>query len=278
MDWSKAKNILLVLFLTLNCILLYNNYISFSGGGSILSDEMSSNTLSVLTSRGVGLNCEIPPSAKAATIIYGPYFEDRQKIADVLLGPKSRDTIDDGEIIEGTKRLKFYNNYFDFEDVSPSGSNNINDMEQARTLLENVLGDMEIPYKDFELEIKNELKGNIYEFEYNQVYEDYIFYDNYIKAQIGQTGIIRLEFKYRNVRGIKVNPKQKTIDAYQVLLKMTDVKNVIIDDIDIGFGSYWDNGVTLSDLLSWRVILNDGTEKFYSAFTGQKLIEILDVD
>jgi hypothetical protein len=27
-------------------------------------------------------------------------------------------------------------------------------MEQARTLLENVLGDMEIPYKDFELEIK----------------------------------------------------------------------------------------------------------------------------
>jgi len=119
MDWSKAKNILLVLFLTLNCILLYNNYISFSGGGSILSDEMSSNTLSVLTSRGVGLNCEIPPSAKAATIIYGPYFEDRQKIADVLLGPKSRDTIDDGEIIEGTKRLKFYNNYFDFEDVSP---------------------------------------------------------------------------------------------------------------------------------------------------------------
>jgi hypothetical protein len=63
------------------------------------------------------------------------------------------------------------------------------------------------------------------------------------------------------VRGIKVNPKQKTIDAYQVLLKMTDVKNVIIDDIDIGFGSYWDNGVTLSDLLSWRVRLNDGTEK-----------------
>jgi len=275
MDWSKAKNILLVLFITLNCILLYNNYISFSGGGSILSDEMSSNTLAVLASRGVSLNCEIPSSTKAATVIYGPYFEDRQKITDILLGPKSRGIIDDGEvIIEGTKQLKFDNNYFDFKDESPGKGNKIEGIEQARLFLEDVLEEMEVPYKDFGLEGQKELKDSIYEFEYNQVYEDYIFYDNYIKAQIGPTGIISLEFKYRNVRDVKTNPKQKTIDAYQVLLKMTDVKNVNIDDIDVGYGSYTDNGISLTDLLSWRVRLNDGSEKFYSAFTGQKLSPI----
>lgn len=272
MDWSKAKNILLVLFIALNCILLYNNYISFSGGGSILSDEMSSNTLAVLASRGISLNCEIPPSAKAATVIYGPYFEDRQKIADVLLGLNTRDDIEDGKVIsEGTKQLKFDNNYFDFKDISPGKEKKIKGMEQAEQLLEEVIGKINIPYKDFKLDRKNELKDNIYKFEYKQIYEDYIFFNNYIKAEIGPTGITSLEFKYKNVRGVKLNLKQKTIDAYQVLLKMTDVKNVNIEGIHIGYGNYIDSGVGLTDLLSWRVSLSDGSDRFYSAFTGQKL-------
>ncbi len=271
MDWSKAKNILLVLFIVLNCILLYNNYISFSGGGSILSDEMSSNTLAVLASRGISLNCEIPPSAKAATVIYGPYFEDRQKIANVLLGPNTKDDIEDGKVIsEGTKHLKFDNNYFDFKDISPGKEKKINGMEQAEQLLEDVMGKIDIPYKDFILD-RNELKDNIYKFEYKQIYEDYIFFNNYIKAEIGPAGITSLEFKYKNVRGVKLNLKQKTIDAYQVLLKMTDVKNVNIEDIHIGYGNYSDSAMSLTDLLSWRVKLSDGSEKFYSAFTGQKL-------
>ncbi|KNY29633.1 hypothetical protein [Pseudobacteroides cellulosolvens] len=272
MDWSKAKNILLVLFIVLNCILLYNNYVSFSGGGSILSDEMSSNTLAVLTSRGISLNCEIPHSAKAATVIYGPYFEDRQKISDVLLGPNERDNMEDGkEIREGTKHLKFDNNYFYFKDKSPGKEKKIDGMEQAKQLLEDVFDKMGVPYKDFKLDRENELEGNIYRIEYKQVYEDYIFYNNYIKAEIGATGILSLEFKYKNVRGVKMNVKQKTIDAYQVLLKMTDVKNVNINDIDIGYGNYSDGGIGFTDVLSWRVKLSDESEKFYSAFTGQKL-------
>jgi hypothetical protein len=263
MDWSKAKNVLLVVFILLNTILLYNNYVAFSGGGNILSDELSSNTLAVLASRGINVNCEIPSSAKGATLIYGPYLEDRHKIADVLLGSKARDKIEDGKMIrEGGKELIFNDNSFEFKDEKPQALENISDIEKAKLMLEDTLENMGIPYKDFEMDSKSKTKDNIYKFEYKQVYEGYILFDNYIKAEIWTTGIKKLDFKYRSVRGIKKNTKQKTVDAYQILLKMTDIKNVDINKIDIGYGDY---------VLSWRVRFSNGSESFYSAYNGQRL-------
>ncbi|HEY9061360.1 MAG TPA: hypothetical protein VIO64_12780 [Pseudobacteroides sp.] len=271
MDWSKAKNILLVVFIVLNSILLYNNYMAFSGGGIILSDELSSNTLTVLASRGIGVNCEIPSAAKGATLIFGQYLEDRHKIADALLGSKARDEIEEGKIIgEGTKEIIFHDNSFEFKDDRPMAVESITDLEKARMMLEGALEKTGIPYEDFKIESKF-AKDSIYRFEYKQVYEDYILFDNYIKAEIGASGIKKLDFKYRNVRGIKKNTTQKTVDAYQILLKMTDIKNVDINNIDIGYGDFSDNDIPLFDVLAWRVRFSDGSESFYNAFNGQKL-------
>jgi regulatory protein YycI of two-component signal transduction system YycFG len=57
MDWSKAKNVLIVIFLALNVFLLFTNYDTLSSGRTV-SKEILSNTESVLNSRGVKLKCK----------------------------------------------------------------------------------------------------------------------------------------------------------------------------------------------------------------------------
>ncbi|MDP4180643.1 MAG: two-component system regulatory protein YycI [Bacillota bacterium] len=276
MDWSKAKNILLVVFITLNIILLYNNYTAFLGGGQKATEELTSDTVEVLNSRGVNIKCKIPPPNKGATVIYGGYSQDKVRIADVLLKTNVEGRIvNDRELKNGSKRLIFNKNGFSFTDGSLNDKNEKINQEDAEKVLKETIESMGLPFGDFKIDREYKLSDNIYMLEYNKIFEKYIFYDNYIQAQVGADGIKELNFKNRNVRKISANPRQKTIEAYKILLKMQDISNSTIEKVDMGYMDYYDKqtNTTYDDVLAWRIVISGRKPDYYSAVTGKKLEE-----
>jgi hypothetical protein len=119
--------------------------------------------------------------------------------------------------------------------------------------------------------IKN--KDNSYELKYIHKYQDYLIYDDYISAVVGNSGIKRLEYKYREVKILEQNSGQDLLEAYQILIGASDIKDTEIEGIDMGFkkGKTDEETRNSFEVPVWRIKLGN-SEIFYEASKEQSLI------
>jgi regulatory protein YycI of two-component signal transduction system YycFG len=268
MDWSKAKNILIVIFLALNIILLYKNYDTISTGASI-PQEILTNTKAILESRGVKLNCKIPTREKKAEIKSDSFVYDREGIVKQLLDMNVPEKdIEEGKELTGKKgSLVFNDKGFTYICYEPGGREEVTSESDAEKLVDKFLKSLNLTKSGYILEnSKKDSDGN-FELKFIHKYEDYFIYDEYIKAIAGNNGIKKIEYRYSDIKDIVEISEKKINDAYQVLIKAVDIKDTGIEGIDIGFKKDESDEFTKSSylVLKWRVILSDGSERYYNA-------------
>ncbi len=271
MDWSKAKNVLIVIFLALNVFLLFTNYDTLSSGRTV-SKEIVSNTESVLNSRGVKLKCKIPTNVQSTMLTFENTKLDKAKIAEKLLGLDSKSIAEGMEVFNNNKSLVFNEGRFTYINKDTASVVEISGVSDAQKLVAKLLKKLSLNFSEYILDKSIKNKDNSYELKYIHKYQDYLIYDDYISAVVGNSGIKRLEYKYREAKILEQNNGQDLLEAYQILIGASDIKDTEIEGIDMGFkkGKTDEETRNSFEVPVWRIKLGN-SEIFYEASKGTKL-------
>jgi regulatory protein YycI of two-component signal transduction system YycFG len=213
MDWSKAKNLLIVAFVLTNIFLIYNilDDTFKRNETQVIDGKYSGNVEQYLNDNGINLDIPIPkemPSLPMLVVRYKNF--DPDKMAKMFLGKdynKRTETFGSGSlrreifeksnkelIVEGNKRLTYRNK-------------NIEDEKQSYTLNEKTV----IKMGDDFLKQHKLMKDNVeldqiyygieerigdrpvYKLVYNQTYKNKFLGESYIYVYINHNGIVAME-------------------------------------------------------------------------------------
>lgn len=275
MDWAKAKNVLIVVFLLLNIFLAATIFLSYGEDG--VQRKNAVNAAKILEEQGVVLKYKIPEISESYRISYGNAALDKKGIASILMGDEgliSGDLEYGTTVSKGSKSLTFKDSCsFTYVDSNPAETVNLKDKEKIIKYCVKFLNRLELPVSEFytdDDEYITRPDGSIH-IVLNEKYNNHIIFSNEFKMDVSANGITRLECKL-----VKVDRNQSTkikniVPAYQILLRhYIGNKDTVITDIDIGFDcTYVEKGKSSITYPVWRVRTQDGKKpRFFSAMDG----------
>ena len=266
MDWSKAKNVLIILFLLLNGFLAIYLFMFY---GIDSSKKNIGNTENILIERGYTLETRIPNIKNGYKLKYENVEFDRNLIAQQLLETQGiNDKINENESFQrGSKSLTFLSkNSFVYIDNEPKQIININEKANAEKYVKEVLDKLKLPYIDLYLDAYEFNNDKSITLTFTEKYNKYLIFDNNAKVTVTDKGITSMNCKFVKVKGFETN-KIDIIPAYQILLReFLKGSNGVIISIDLGYESFIENATKeSSNNPVWRIKLKDGTQRIYKS-------------
>lgn len=280
MDWARAKSIFIVVLLCLNIFLGYFVFTYFTGSG--IPKETLANTESILASRGVTLDCDLPAyNRKTPSLIYGNGAFDGKLLAEGLLDLGSA-SIMEGGIRDGTvwkngsRSLTFANSYtFTYTDSAPGEKVRLSDQGAVERTIKTFLegAGLKISEYIFDNMIRNE-NGTL-TLQYIRKYKGFPVFDSTLDCTVGPAGITQLQCRYRDILGFS-SEKRSVVAAYQILLKdSVNYGNAVITQIDLGYRGNGEQDAHTKQSTErpvWRVkIKGRNAPVFYDSDTGEIL-------
>jgi len=278
MDWSRAKSILIAVFLTLNILLL--SYISinkFGGGGS---GEVAADTLEILRSRNVEVACEIPLyESDTPRLIYEDGKYDKLKVAHALMEdmPASEEEIANSEelVFRGKKLAFAGDNSFVFADRQPAFNIDVRDAGKTEKYLREMFEKMGFKESAYVLDGYFENAGGGVVFAFTEKYGGYLVFDNCITVLATEKGIAELKYRHRGIKGFS-QEMIKVLPAYKILLKNFGAtgEKAAITGIDLGFkGLAVKPGMReYSEGPAWRIRFGEGkSPRYFKASDGGEI-------
>jgi regulatory protein YycI of two-component signal transduction system YycFG len=238
MEWSKAKSILILVFIILNIFLFtYLNIYIKSGD---VSKEVINTTFNILKDNGVNID----PDFKIPK--YG------NKIPMLILENESN---------------------IDFNESHLFDPDNIKNIEKT---LKKYLLTHSIKTLDLVLDEYKKNSDETFIFVFIEKYKDFFLYDNKIILNILEGGKNNIKSSIKKVKGFTKTPSE-IMPAHQVLLKyFYNKKGVTIRSIDIGFKGFGigehdlENKETFQGP-AWRIVIDDGRKIFLNAYNGEEI-------
>ncbi|HZX21712.1 MAG TPA: two-component system regulatory protein YycI [Clostridia bacterium] len=299
MDWSKAKNLLIVAFILTNIFLIYNilGETFRQSRAQVVNNKYSGNVEQYLNDNGISLDTSIPEEMVSLPMLVVKYKNfDSDKMAKMFLGKDySKDTETQGSdslkreifeknnkelIIEGNKRLAYRNK-------------NIRDEGQSYTLNEKTVikmgGDFLKQYKlmkdDIELDqiyygIEEHISDKpVYKLVYNQTYKNKFLGESYIYVYINHNGVVAAEamlLEYEKTQ----QQRKKIISATEALMRAMNTilqeneSPIFIKEIEVGYyfsptsytESDWKGIDSGTASPSWRITIHNGKTYFVEAY------------
>lgn len=288
MDWSKAKNILIIAFITTNLFLLYNierdifrqeNFLTVTSKYVLeVKEHLNENNIKVET--------EIPIEIVSMPVLLVKYnIFDIAEIGPKLLGDYNvvglnTYSSEKGRItITGDKKLTY-------KKVNNSLPDYSMDENKAVMISDDFLREHEFSMNAIHLSqiyygtVIEYGENPIYKLVYEQLYKNHFLGESYIYVYVNKQGIVGLEAMLLEYD--KANPhKRKIIPATEALLRK--INNMVVDNpneeiiiYNIELGYYFDpesvNVTNWKDVESgtafptWRITLKNGKTYFVEAF------------
>ena len=293
MDWTKAKNILIVAFLATNLFLMVMLY----GGqqakeSSAISDEYVAQTIQFLEEQNIELRAELPleaPSLSSVTVEY--HFFSPREMAEKLLGEDlirldmstyendsgSRVTVLEEKILiyQNNEQERVLTN-FDEEKLVKMADDFLrtHDLDPESLRLEQIYFGVEPEYQE----------DPLHKLVYQQTYQERFIGESYVNIYIGSRGIVAVEaLLLENMRSIGEGATGHTmISAPEALLRT--VKQIqdhhssngstIIKEVRPGYyfpltrqiiaeGDPIESGTAVP---AWKIVLKDGKTFYQEAF------------
>jgi len=270
MDWEKAKNIIITLFLILNIFLFYN--LVQEKWSPAVSKEQISSAENILKDKGIKLNTKIPTiSGNFPKLTFQgiPEF-DLKKVTSKLLGTDKYANSDSNLLINGDKQISIENKYtFLYTNKSPQGDISLDNNKEIEKYLMKFLSEAGFSTDGLVLDSLDRQPDSV-TVTYVQKKGDYKLFDNSIEAVVTKSGISQLKCCLQTPS--KKNNDESIMPAYKVLLKnMEQLNGVVISSIDLGYTiSESNDGMTgYTERLYWRVEIMDGKPLDYDAVTGE---------
>ena len=274
MDWKRAKKILILVFIVLNLVLAITLYRNIRGGE--VSQETIYTTQKILEQNNVHIERPIPRyTGKDYLLQYEETFLDKDEIVYGLLGDNYT-KISDNNYKKDTEQVVFTNDYsFEYSD---SGSNKkilTQSKSEIDGYLKTLIKKLGLPLSEFQLDsFYSPVVDTSAKAVYKGIYEGYSVFDNYIEAEVGDSGLKSLKFHYKKPKTI-TSRDVRVIPVYQILIsKMTKYPGIYISDVDIGFKGLTKvdkDTKTLYEGLSWRIKTTEGKEFYFNATNGESI-------
>jgi len=279
MDWSKVKNVLIVVFMILNAFLLINIIAANTGDG--VSNETLANTKSILEARGFVLKCGIPDyNSDSVKLNYETSEYERVKIAGLLLGKEITGKFEAGrEFIENGRKVRFNPDMsIEMEDPGSGLAPDIPDIiKKTYGYIEQRVNGTGIPLKNYKPENEyDKLPDGGISVTYIERYKDYLVYDNYIRITIFKNRQVNLKLNYNKVTGVKKENLEgtKPIPVYQILLsEFVKDRAAIITGIDLGFkgDSVEQGSKVVNKRPVWRIKIEGQEPEYYNVYDGDRI-------
>ncbi|MEW9123494.1 MAG: two-component system regulatory protein YycI [Thermotaleaceae bacterium] len=275
MDWSKAKNILIIAFIITNLFLIFSIEKGLYEDNSmvILKEKNIEDVISILSEKGIRIETEIPRILLEMPVLdveYETYNEDKVRMRFSHgrgISPKNKE-----KNIEVTKNKIFIS-------IENGNSPSIQGLSQhkAREVAEKYIKDHEYMKSDVEY-WKTFHRDGQYEVIFKQKYKGYFLEKSYMRLLIDVTGVI--EFERMWLTPVSTGTyKNEIMPATKALLKAMQMledrdKEVVITDIHLGYLfdpsrislTNWENIKSGRALPAWRVTLKDGETLFIDAY------------
>lgn len=276
MEWSKAKNVLILTFIILNIFLLVN--LSLSKFRGEVSKEAVANTVEILSKRGISVKCDIPGYSSDTGMLENINNENyKLNIASKLLGNNNLNLMQlkkGKELVLGDRKLTvFDDDTLIYKDSSPDFQLDIADQAETLKNIKKYLKSIGLPSANYDIDKLIKSPDNNITLTFVEKYKKFIIFDNYIEVSASNKGISGVTVKLNRAGNITKNQK-KIIPAYIVLLNnFSEKKKMVITDIDFGFKKFVDDNDTrdLLDSPVWRIRSEDGGEWFYRAVDGKEI-------
>ncbi|MCT4594309.1 MAG: two-component system regulatory protein YycI [Anaeromicrobium sp.] len=266
MDWSKAKNILIIGFIITNVFLIYNIQKDMYNRNNVLivDDKIINDTKSILKEKDIGVDTQVPKiviEMAPLDVEYETYDED--KLKENLVGARGLLTIENNKLLK-YRKSSLEEKYF-------------LDRESALKTAEDFVSKIGFKNKGEEIWHTSEY-NNRYEILYKQSYKDMFLEDSYMKVIVSTNGVEAFERIWLKPME-KEKSKREIMPATKALLKVMDdleevPRPIIIKDISLG---YWfdrskisfvnaENVKSGTAFPAWRIVLDNKEVKFVSAY------------
>lgn len=279
MDWSKAKSVLIIIFLILNIFLLIN--ICLLIPDNEFSRDAAASVESILMGKGVTLKCNIPKkSGYGATISYeeGSSF-DKSAIITKLIGNNGKIPLQiklSEPLTSGNKSLVFKTeNCFLYTDSDPNDNIDLSNTGKANKYVSAFIDKLKLSSNSgYEHYRTNKNSDGSITLIYMDKYEGYLLFGNYIEIVLTNKGIKSFEYRFKKVNEPLEKDDKRIMLAYQVLLKnISSIENSTVTSIDLGFNAgdpaqdmkgSWEN-------IIWRIGIEGKGYKYFNAVTGAEV-------
>lgn len=270
MDWSKAKNILIIAFTITNIFLIINiekNMLA-SKGLPMPIDRTVENVVHILEEKNIKVEADVPRHMAPMAVLeveYETYDED--KMMKLFQGRKDANPNGRGqvEIING-KMLVYTNPY-------AKGTNGPIDHKKALNLAEKFLRAYGFMKSDVD-HWRTVYHEEGYEITFKQKYKNTFLEESYMRLMVSKTGAVRL-FERIWLRPLKVGShKNEIIPSTKALLKSVEKmgspeEEKVITDIALGYRfdpPNWQNVKSGTAFPVWRIVLKEGDVIFIDAY------------
>ncbi|SCG84462.1 hypothetical protein DW1_2902 [Proteiniborus sp. DW1] len=269
MDWSKAKNILIVAFIITNIFLAYVLINSRNTNAPLVGDNFINDVRAVLLEKNINIAVDIPkdiPSMPLYKIKYEVY--DSQDIISNFLGSKySKETINDSDFYtNGNENLSIRNdNEIIYENANIVSVYDNLTQTMAENIAKEFIQDKGFLADDYKLSVISN-DDDVYFIEFTKFIDGFYFEKSYMRFTISSTGINKFERYWIESAESDDSTTLTIMSAPRALLKllaMEEAYGKTIEKISICY--YLDpssNTIGGKATPAWRVIFNDGTKIF----------------
>lgn len=267
MDWAKAKNILIAVFLLLN-IFLFSTIVYTSSTLRFQSDY-TRNAYEYLQSRDIQIDTKIPDTTgQVGKMVYDRKNFDFSYLTRYVFGNEVNQSISGDSILysEGNEKIELVVDSLYIRDKLEDGLTLFSDSKTFSQKLYNYLDDIGYSRGKLSLQSQDETdhgKQMVFVLKHKKG----LLFNQTITATIDAEGFLNLSIPAWEVK--RTNDPSEIISAYQVLVMSGLPNGSILKSVDFGYrqivaGELYDTPV-------WRVILSDGAIYFYNAYTGEEL-------
>ncbi|HOQ76887.1 MAG TPA: two-component system regulatory protein YycI [Thermoclostridium sp.] len=266
MEWSKAKSILIFLFVILNIFLLFS--IIHTVSDTKPGREYVKLVNNLLESKNIRIACAIPSCrSESGSIVYREESIDENRVVTFFLGQGASQSQDGEKVWKADgKVLEIGNNSIIFDDASPDTQVDIGDREALTKMFQKVFQGLGLKQGDYVPDIWEEKDGKVH-VRYVKKYKGQLLFDIYADFIVSADGIEHAAIMIGEVS--HTIGKSEVLSAWHLLAVSNLRENLVITDIAFGFKRIHEG--ELYDSPVWRIRLSDGSEIFYNAYTGEEI-------
>ncbi len=284
MEWSRAKNILIWIFIVLNVYLFINFSLYFFSRG--ISQKTLENTTRILDNRGVTFapGVTIPSYNKRTPMLEftGSGCGVNETACRLLETENIFFPQEGGEVVKkGDRSVELNGFILKYSNEKPQERINTGSIADTEKQLRDFCRQSGIQEDEYILDSYLH-GGQALKVLFIQKTGPFLVFDNYIKFTVENRGIAYMEYSCRKIKGLgRTSRGMEILPANLILLKAFP-KNTgtgkVIESIDLGFKGYTspdtkDKERIVSDSQSpvWRIITRGGLPRFFKAYDGEEL-------
>ncbi|UNC93702.1 two-component system regulatory protein YycI [Candidatus Contubernalis alkaliaceticus] len=287
MEWSKAKNILIMIFLALNLFLGYSLWedIYLNYPSRIISQKEIEEAEARLEAVNLELKINISPQIFTMSFLTVSNQEQQGEIlAEKLLDPEQPFSFNKGT--EGTPQVyrQDKNQIYIWENGRVIFTREpMVDLEQSQdevleegaaiSLAEEYLENAQLLPVDARLEEVHSIGDNRYQIRYNQVYKNQTLYGGYLLVQITPRGLEQFELYWLDPQGFS-GQEMNNISAAAALGRLADSlepfsERTAVESMNIGYYSEVFDAQKWDMVPVWRIRLSNRRTYYINAYTGE---------